>query len=123
MNLNAEALMLIGGLFAFIMTVRWVRGREMREKYAVMWLCVATVLLLCGMFPKTIMFFADSSKLAYPSAVLFISLAVIYFFALSVSLSLSRQHQNVTRLLQEIAILKYEVDRLKSERQEDTATS
>lgn len=122
MKLNAEIMMLIGGLLAFYMTVRWVRGREMREKYAVMWILVASLLLICGLFPRTIMIFADSSQLAYPSAVLFISLGVIYFFALSVTLSLSRQHLNVTRLLQEIALLKYEVEQLRNKQSPESAT-
>ena len=32
--INAEFLMLIGGIGAFLMTLYWVRVRELRERYA-----------------------------------------------------------------------------------------
>lgn len=112
-RINAETMMLIGAAIAFAVTLKWVRSREMREKYAVMWLLVGTLLLLCGLFPKTLMRFADQAQLSYPSAVLFIALAIVYLFSLSVSLSLSRQHRITTRLLQEIAILRYDVQELR----------
>ena len=31
--MNAELLMLIGGIVAFVLTLHWVRNRELREKY------------------------------------------------------------------------------------------
>ncbi|WP_459557651.1 DUF2304 domain-containing protein [Lacunimicrobium album] len=113
-RMNAETMMLIGSAIAFLTTLRWVRSREMREKYAVMWLLVGGLLLFCGLFPQVIMRFADQAQLSYPSAVLFIALAIIYLFSLSVSLSLSRQHRISTRLLQEIAILKYDLEQLRA---------
>ncbi len=114
-KLNAESMMLIGSAIAFLVTLKWVRSREMREKYAVLWLAVGTLLLFCGLFPKTLMRFADQAQLSYPSAVLFVALAIIYMFSLSVSLSLSRQHRITTRLLQEIAILKYDLEKLREQ--------
>ena len=105
MQLNAETLMLIGGVAAFLLTLYWVRSRDLREKYAVVWMFVAFMLLLCGIFPKAIMSFADYAHLGYASAVLFIALAAIYFFSFSVSVSLTRQYRRNIRLTQELAIL------------------
>lgn len=103
--MNAERLMLIGGVSAFLLTVFWVRSRALREKYAVLWFFVALLLLICGVFPALVMVFAVRMKLAYPSAVLFISLGIIYVFCFSVSVSLTRQHRHTIRLSQELAIL------------------
>ena len=103
--MNAERMMLLGGIAAFLLTAYWVRSRALREKYAVVWFFVALVLLLCGIFPSLIMTFADSVKLAYPSAVLFISLGAIYMFSFSVSVSLTRQYRRNIRLMQELAIM------------------
>ena len=103
--MNAERLMLFSGIAAFLLTISWVRGRALREKYAVMWLFVALTLLVCGVFPSLVMVFAIKMKLAYPSAVLFISLGAIYVFCFSVSVSLSKQHRRNVRLLQELSIL------------------
>jgi hypothetical protein len=114
MQLNAENLMLVGGVVAFLLTIYWVRSRDLREKYAVIWIMVACVPLLCGIFPELIKGLAFHAKLAYPSAVLFISLAAIYVFSFSVSVSLTRQYRRNIRLTQEIAILEQRIRLLES---------
>jgi uncharacterized membrane protein YfcA len=114
MNITAESLMLMGGVTAFVMTVYWVRSRELREKYAVGWLAVATLLLLCGLFPNIIMRFAESAHLSYPAAVMFIALALIYLFSLTVSVSLSKQYRRNIRLTQEVAILEERIRHLEA---------
>jgi hypothetical protein len=103
--ITAELLMTVGGVSAFFLTLNWVRKRELREKYAVVWIAVAFTLLLIGLFPAMVMYFADNAHLSYPAAVLFVALAAIYLFAFSVSVSLSRQFRRNTRLAQEMAIL------------------
>jgi hypothetical protein len=110
--MNAELLMLIGGVGAFVLTIYWVRNRTLREKYAVGWIAVATLLLLLGLFPGIIMTFADASRLSYPSAVLFIALAMIYAYAFFASVSLSRQYRRSARLAQELALLEHRLRRL-----------
>jgi hypothetical protein len=103
--MTAETLMMVGGVGAFLLTVYWVRVRELRERYAVIWLLVATLALVCGLFPKLIMAFANSSHLSYPSAVLFVALGAVYVFAFAVSVSLSRQARKNLRLTQQVALL------------------
>jgi hypothetical protein len=105
MNLNAENLMLIAGVSAFLLTLYWVRNRALREKYAVSWVAVSLLPLLCGIFPDVIKTLADSAHLSYPAAMLFISLAAIYVFSFSVSVSLTRQYRRNIRLTQEVALL------------------
>jgi len=107
--MNAELMMLIGGLAAFVLTLHWVRRRNLREKYAVMWTLVAVLLLLAGIFPGAIMAFADSAHLSYSSAVLFFALGAIYLFSFTVSVSLSHQYTRNVRLTQEVALLEERV--------------
>lgn len=113
--LSAEFLMLVGGLSAFLLTLYWVRSRQLREKYAVMWVFVALLVLLCGIFPKAIMSLADHAHLSYATAVLFISLAAIYIFSFTVSVSLSSQYRRNIRLTQEVAILEHRLKILEEE--------
>ena len=113
--LSAEGLMFLGGTAAFFFTLYHARNRAMREKYAVVWLFVALLLLTCGIFPNIIMGLAERANLAYSSAVLYLALGAIYLFSISVSLSLSRQHHRGVRLLQEIAILENRVRSLEAE--------
>jgi hypothetical protein len=73
---------------------------------------VATVLLICGIFPGIIMHLAEFARLSYPSAVLFISLGAMYCFSFFVTVSLTRQHRRNVRLLQELALLKGRLEEL-----------
>jgi hypothetical protein len=114
MKLNAELLMLAGGVAAFVVTMLWVRGRDLREKYAVVWMLAATLLLLCGLFPRLLMSFAEHAKLGYASAALFVSLAAVYVFSFSVSVSLTRQHRRNMRLTQELALMENRVRALEA---------
>jgi hypothetical protein len=110
--INAETLMLIGGCAAFVLTIYWVRSRDLREKYAIVWMAVAGLLLLCGLFPGLLMGLATASRLSYPAAVLFIALGVMYVFSFTVSVSLTRQHRQNVRLTQELALLESRLRRL-----------
>lgn len=106
-GLTAESLMFLGGLTAFLLTLYLVRNRELREKYAVGWIVAAVLLLVCGMFPEVLKTAARTVRLSYPAAVLFIALTAIYLFAISVSISLTRQHRRTLRLMQDMALLEH----------------
>lgn len=110
--MTAESLMLVGGATAFALTLYWVRRRELREKYAVAWVVLATLLFLVGLFPGLIMRFAEFTHLAYSSAVLFISLTLIYLFSFTVSVSLTHQFRRNVRLTQELGMLEERVRHL-----------
>lgn len=115
LSLSAEKLMLVGGVSVFLLTIHWVRNRDLREKYAVIWVLVSCLLLLCGLFPNVIKSFAETAHLAYSSAVLYIALAAMYLFSYSVSVSLSRQYRRNMRLTQELAILEYRLKELEAQ--------
>lgn len=103
--MNAETIMLIGGISGSLLTIHWARTRELRERYALVWLGVALMLLVCGLFPNLIKQFADAWHLSYPSAVLLIALSMIYVYSFFVSVALSRQYRRSAKLAQEVAIL------------------
>ncbi|OYW24546.1 MAG: hypothetical protein B7Z55_01885 [Planctomycetales bacterium 12-60-4] len=111
--MTAETLMLAGGIAAFAITFYWVRSRQLREKYAVMWMTVATALLLMGIFPRVVMSIADATRMAYSSMVLFLALGVIYMFSMSVSLSLTRSRRTSVKLMQDLALTRYELETLR----------
>ena len=118
--MTAERLMMIGGIASFILTLHWVRNRDLREKYALGWMGLAAVLLILGLFPELIMNFADSARLSYASAVLFLSLGIIYVFAFFLSVALTRQYRTHVRLTQDLAIMEEKVRRLERRLTEKT---
>ncbi len=112
--MTAESLMLVGGIGAFLLTLNWVRNRDLREKYAVVWMGVATLLLLCGLFPDIVMWFANTAHLSYPAAVLFVAIGADYVFSFTVSVSLTRQYRRNVRLTQELALLELRLRNLEA---------
>ena len=115
--MNAERLMLVGGIASFVLTLHWVRNRDLREKYALGWMGLAALLLIVGLFPSLIMNFADTAHLSYASAVLFLSLGIIYMFSFLISVALTRQYRSQVRLTQDLAILQEKLARLEAQLQ------
>ncbi|HKA06742.1 MAG TPA: DUF2304 domain-containing protein [Gemmataceae bacterium] len=114
--INAEFLMLLGGVGAFLMTLYWVRVRELRERYAIGWLLVATLLLLTGLFPDVLKSLADKAHLSYPALVLFVALGLIYMNSFFVSVALTKQYRWNVRLTQQMALLEERLRRLEDAR-------
>ena len=107
--MTAENLMTVAGFSAFVLTLCLVRQRALREKYAILWLSLGLFLAVLGMFPGVIKWFAHAFHLAYPTAVLFGALSVIFLFSIGISISISRHHRHITSLLQDLAILRSKV--------------
>jgi hypothetical protein len=114
--INAEFLMLLGGIGAFVMTLYWVRVRELRERYAIGWLAVATVLLVTGLFPQELEGIARRVHLSPPALVLFVALTLIYLNSFFVSVSLTKQYRWNVRLTQQMALLEERLRRLEGEK-------
>jgi hypothetical protein len=110
--INAEFLMLLGGCGAFAMTLYWVRVRELRERYAIGWLAVATLLLLTGLFPDVLEGIARRVHLSPPALVLFVALGLIYLNSFFVSVALTKQYRWNVRLTQQMALLEERLRRV-----------
>jgi hypothetical protein len=112
--MKAEHFMMIGGITAFMITLFWVRRRELRVKYALSWLGIGSFLLIMGIFPSIIMTTAERLHFSYAGLVAFVTAGVLFLFAFSVSISLSRQYQRNIRLTQEIGLLEKRINDLES---------
>ena len=119
MTVKAEHLMLLGGIAAFVVTLHWVRQRNLRVKYALSWLGIAILLLITGVFPNIVMDTAHRLNLSYAALVAFITAVILFFFAFSVSISLSRQYWRNLRLTQGMALLEKRIRDLETQKKDD----
>lgn len=113
--MSAELLMLLCGVSAFVLTVYWVRSRRLRERYAIGWLLVASLGLLCGLRPQLIMDLAQSWNVSYLTIVVLFVVSAIYVFTFFVSVALSGLGQRSLRLVQEVALLEYRINELEQQ--------
>lgn len=99
-----------GSLLLFVLEL--VRRRRLLERYALLWLFSATVLLLLAAWRGALQDLADVLGIAYPPNALFF---VAFFFVLALLLhfssAVSRQSDQIKVLAQRIALLQERVDR------------
>ena len=88
-----------------------LRRKVLKEKYAVVWLGLAFILILGAIFPERINQLSLKLGFQYLSNfVLFFLIVINLFIAMQLSLSVGKVENQVQSLAEEIAILKSKVD-------------
>jgi hypothetical protein len=89
--------------------------RKLREKYAVLWLVIGCATLLLALFPGMLVWLSEVMGVQVASNLLFaMSLALLIGVTLHLSWELSMSEEEVRRVAEEIAILRADVDSLRS---------
>lgn len=102
------------GLFVLILIIVFLMRRQLREKYATLWLVVGLAILVLGVFPGLLGWLAGFLGVAVPSNLLFsLALALLVGVALHLSWELSRAEEEIRRVAEEVAILRTQVDSLR----------
>jgi hypothetical protein len=104
-------------LFVAVMTVlaiafviRLVRRRQMRAKYAMLWVGVSILIALAAAFPSVPNQLATGVGIFYqPAAFLFAAVVFLFFVVVHYSYELSKLEERSQRLAEEIALLRNEL--------------
>lgn len=98
----------IAGLFLLVI-LELLRRRRLQERYTVIWFLAGLVLLVLALAPGLLGSFARLLGISDPNAALFAAtLGVVGMMLLHFTVVASRQDEQITRLAQEIAMLKIE---------------
>lgn len=88
--------------------------RQLREKYATLWLVIGFALLIISLFPGLLLRLTDVLGVEVPANLLFaISIALLVGVALHLSWELSRAEDEIRRLAEETAILRTDLNELR----------
>lgn len=105
-----------GVVFALIVIVivLWMLlTRRLREKYAALWLVIALVVLILGLFPQLLLGLTDLLGVVVPANLLFaLSIVLLIGVALHLSWELSLVEDETRRLAEEVAILRAQYESL-----------
>lgn len=106
---TTQVVALFGGLATLAMMVELLRRRQLREKYAVLWLGVGLVVAVLGVWPPLLDRIADWLGVVDPPNLLFF-LAILTLLVVNVHLSweVSRLEDETRTLAEEIAFLRAE---------------
>jgi hypothetical protein len=101
-----------------------VRRRRLMERYALLWLACAVILLALSVWRNGLELFADAVGVAYaPSALFLVALGFILLLLLHFSLVISRLADQTKVLAQRLGLVQHELDELRAsvaEREHDT---
>jgi hypothetical protein len=105
MSTRAHVLVLVGTLVTIFFILRLVRLRQLRSKYALIWLITAIVLLPLGLFPGILEPIASWLGVDYaPTAFAFVALGFLFLVVVHFSWELSRLETRVRKLAEELAL-------------------
>ena len=105
MSTRAHLLVIVGTLATIVFILRLVRLRQLRSKYALIWLITAIALLPLGLFPGILEPIANWLGVDYaPTAFAFVALGFLFLVVVHFSWELSRLETRVRKLAEELAL-------------------
>jgi hypothetical protein len=108
---------LIGGLLVLATTLELLRRRQLREKYAVLWLVVSAGIVLLGLVPGLLVWLTSALGFGLPSNLLFfLGTLILLLVSMQLSLEVGRLEDETRRLAEEVALLHADLEELKSGR-------
>lgn len=98
-----------------VLIVSMLLRRQLREKYATLWLVIGLALLILAIFPGLLLGLAGVLGVAVPSNLIF-ALAIMLLVGVTLHLSweLSQAEDEVRRVAEDVAILRADVDDLRA---------
>jgi hypothetical protein len=102
-------------LTVVILIVVLLLRRQLREKYAILWLLIGTAILVLSVFPSMLVSLSTFLGVAVPSNLIF-SLAIVLLVGVTLHLSweLSQAEGEIRRIAEEVAILRTGVERIQT---------
>lgn len=96
----------VGLALVILIIVLWMLlTRTLREKYAVMWLVIALVVLILGLFPQLLLTLTNALGVQVPANLLFaLAIVLLLGVALHLSWELSQAEEEIRRVAEESAI-------------------
>jgi len=100
-----------------VFVVELLRRGILRERFAVLWLGVASALVVLAVFPTVLEHAADLVGVEVPSNLLFIAGGLLLLIvSVQLSYEVSLLDARTRRLAEEVALMRFEIDRTRDER-------
>lgn len=100
-------------LVLVLIVIALLLKRQLREKYAALWLVIGLFVLILGIFPQLLLWLTEALGVQVPSNLLFaIAIVLLLGVTLHLSWELSQAEDEIRRVAEEAAIGHAEVDRL-----------
>lgn len=102
----------VSGLIILAAMFELLRRRQLKEKYAVLWMIVGVFVLILGIFPTLIDAIARPLHIASPPNLLFlVATGALLLVAVHLSWETSRLEDETRELAEEVALMRHELER------------
>ncbi|KJL24042.1 hypothetical protein RN51_01207 [Microbacterium oxydans] len=103
------ALAVLGVIFTLLLK------RQLREKYAIMWLLIGLVILVLALFPGLLVGLSNLLNVEVPSNLIFaLALVLLVGVTLHLSWELSQAEDEIRRIAEEVTLLRADVEDLRA---------
>jgi len=114
MIINVYSLSIFLSICFLIAVIELVRKNRLQERYSILWIIMSLTLLIVSSTPFFINTLAKWLDIKNPPSLLFLfGLVYLLFYNLHTSTVMSKQIDRITRLTQEIVLLKQKQDESK----------
>lgn len=118
--LKTQLIAIVVSISLFLYILYLVRKKKIKEEYSLLWLFSSIVFIFFSIWRNGLEYFAKLVGIAYPPAALFIILMLaIFLILIEFSIIISKLSEKNKLLAQEVALLKYEIELIKTEKKED----
>lgn len=110
-----QIISLIFSLVVIFTIFEMVRKRKIKEEYSILWFFIGGFFLIISLFPQLIDYLGALFGISYaPTVILLIFIAFIFLVLIHFSVVISRLQNQNKDLIQEIGLLKKELDDCKT---------
>ena len=107
----------IGSICFLLIIFYSVRQKKLKEAYAILWIFSGLIMLMLSVWTDCLRTISELIGIIYPPATLFLFIVCgIILILFQYSLLLSKNQERISRLAQEIALLKAEIEKLRKKR-------
>jgi len=93
-------------LFFLGVVIELIRRKKLEERYSILWIVIGFVMLVLSIFPNFLEVVSEMLNVIYaPSLLFFIGYVFALVFILHLTTVVSKLHRQITRLIQEVALL------------------
>lgn len=111
MFFNVYVLSMVIALAFLAVVIELVRKNKLQERYSLLWILMSAILLLFAAIPSLIDILAKWLDIKNPPSLLFMfGLVYVIIYNLHLTTVVSRQSEKITRLTQELTLLKQKIN-------------
>lgn len=112
---NLTLTLIVVGLALVVLTTIILKKGRISEKHALLWYAMSLIILLAGVIPQVLT--EISKKLGFTvmsSFVIGIFIGILIILTMALTVMIAGQKKKTTLLIQEVSLLKEEVEKLKN---------